>query len=95
MSIDLGIKDLDVETLERLIIIIERNIRKYIFSQVDAKDIIDFSISAEINQEKTLSIDIEVDAEINNMPDYEIKFLIEQAIDKADHAITSELKQMK
>lgn len=95
MSIDLGIKDLSVETMERLIIIIERNIRKYIFSQVDSKDIIDLNISAEINQEETLSIDIEVNAEIQNLPDYEIKFLIENAIEKADYAVTSELKQMK
>ncbi|NHI94435.1 MAG: DUF3194 domain-containing protein [Candidatus Lokiarchaeota archaeon] len=95
MSIDLGVKDLDVETLERLIIIIERNIRKYIFSQVNQKDVIDLSISAEINQEESLLIDIEVDAEIQNMVDNEIKLLIEKAIDQADYAVSSELKQLK
>ena len=95
MTIDLGIKELPVETLERFLIIIERNIRKHIDSQIDPKDLLDFEISAEINQEDTLSIEIEVEVEINEMDSNEIQKLIEQAIDKAEYAITSELKNMK
>ncbi len=95
MTIELGIKELPVETLERFLIIIERNIRKYIESKVDAKDLLDFEISAEINQEETLSIDIEVEVEINNISTEEINKLIEEAIDKAENAITSELKNLK
>ena len=95
MTIELGIKELPVDTLERFLIIIERNIRKHIDSQVDPKDLLDFEISAEINQEDTLSIDIEVTLEINDISSAELNELIEQAIDKAENAITSELKNLK
>ncbi|MHA1798886.1 MAG: DUF3194 domain-containing protein [Candidatus Helarchaeota archaeon] len=94
MTIDLGVKTLNADTLERLLIIAERNVRKYLYSQVESKDILDLNISVEINQENTLSIDIEVEAEIHNLPEHEIKFLIENAIDKADQAIGNELKNL-
>jgi len=95
MTIELGIKELPVDTLERFLIIIERNIRNYIDSQVDPKDLLDIEISAEINQEDTLSIDIEVNVEINDISSAELNELIEQSIDKAEYAITSELKNLK
>lgn len=93
MIIDLGLKDIPSEELERLSIILERNARKTILSKVPINRISNLDFSIELDMKDTLSIEFEIELEIPDMHEDAIQSLIKEAFDKAFYAFEHELKK--
>ncbi|MHA1313477.1 MAG: DUF3194 domain-containing protein [Candidatus Helarchaeota archaeon] len=95
MIIDLGLKPIPEEELDRLLIMLERNARKTVFERVHKSKITDLDISIELNMDEVLSLDFEIELTIPEMAEQEIQDLINEAMDKALYAFEHELKKFQ
>ncbi|AEH25496.1 DUF3194 domain-containing protein [Pyrococcus yayanosii] len=92
--IHIGLPELSEEDLIEIGDIAQRVIIDHIFEYLNKSDVKDLEVTARINREDTLDLELEVYLEIPIFVKVDVERVIEEALDKAYEAVERRLREL-